>query len=312
MPCFSPIRGWQHWQSNVHGTHPLTFDRRKSNGNRMSVPCGQCIGCRIDRSREWAIRIKHEASFHQENSFITLTYAPEHLPYDGSLRPGDFQRFMKRLRKELDPKKIRFFHCGEYGDRLSRPHYHAVIFGHAFDDRHPVGTGPSGTVYSSPQLARVWGKGFVTVGDVTFESAAYVARYVTKKVNGKQKDQHYEVVNTQTGEIHPVHPEYATMSRRPGIAKEWFEQYASDVYPHDFVVHKGRKVRTPRYYDRLLAQADPDLFGEVKRSRPEKAKRHKEDLTDERLAERKEVFERKIQTLKRAYDHGDTENFQRL
>ena len=198
-------------------------------GRSLELPCGQCIGCRLERSRQWAMRCVHEASMHDDNCFITLTYNPENLPPDCGLIKSDFQKFMKRYRRAFPGKEIRFYHCGEYGDANNRPHYHAVIFGHNFDDWMYLFDSPSGEpIYTSPTLERIWGHGFVTVGSVTFESAAYVARYVMKKINGPLKEKidektdlkHYERVNAFTGEIIEVMPEYSTMSRRPSD-RDW-------------------------------------------------------------------------------------------
>ena len=151
------------------------------------VPCGQCIGCRLERSRQWAIRCVHEASLHTDNCFITLTYSPDCLPSDGSLNHDDFQKFFKRLRKHIAPKKIRYYMCGEYGEdlqqpsKLGRPHFHACLFGLDFDDKQLYIVRDDVKLYTSATLEKIWGKGFVTIGDVTFESAAYVARYIAKK-----------------------------------------------------------------------------------------------------------------------------------
>ena len=170
----------------------------------LEIPCGQCIGCRLERSRQWAIRISHEASLHEHNSFITLTYNNENLPKDLSLDVTHFQKFLKRLRAHTeDPdsdlypnilsqsKKPRFFHCGEYGEKFARPHYHACMFDLDFADQKHWKTINGNKHYTSETLEKIWPFGFSTIGDVTFESAAYVARYVTKKITGKNALHHY-------------------------------------------------------------------------------------------------------------------------
>ena len=168
----------------------------------------------------------------------------------GSLHLPDFQNFMKRLRKSIAPKRVRFYHCGEYGDILSRPHYHALLFGYDFDDRKFFAKRNENSVYTSTELSSLWPHGFSVVGSVTFESAAYVARYVMKKVTGERSLDHYGGLK----------PEYTTMSRRPGIGAGWLRRFSSDVFPLDRVIVNGKETRPPRFYDRLLEKADRSTF----------------------------------------------------
>lgn len=226
------------------------------------LPCGQCIGCRLERSRQWAIRCMHEADMHEDNCFITLTYNEENLPKNRSLQLEDFQNFMKRLRKAYD-HKIRFFHCGEYGEKLGRPHYHALLFGHDFKDRERFKNCNGYRLDTSDELSGLWKKGFHLVGDVTFESAAYVARYIMKKVTGEKMEDHYKGLK----------PEYVTMSRRDGIGKGWYEKFKKDVYPDDFVVVNGGLSKAPRYYDGLLDKDDHKMYEMLKERRKEKGLR---------------------------------------
>ena len=149
-----------------------------------TIPCGKCIGCRLAHSRQWAVRCVHEASLHERNCFLTLTFDDAHLPVSGSVSVRDVQLFLKRLRKALSYQniKIRFFACGEYGDKNLRPHYHLILFNYDFsDDRQLLRQTPYGPLYISDFLFRLWPYGFHTIGNVTFKSCAYVARYVTKK-----------------------------------------------------------------------------------------------------------------------------------
>lgn len=212
---------------------------------------------------------------HDQNSFLTLTYNNDNLPESGSLVKRDFQLFVKRLRKQLEPKQIRFFACGEYGDKFMRPHYHMCLFGHDFDDKEvcrfdnhrTTGTWNKGhdhTLYKSATLADIWGKGFCSIGDLTFETAAYVARYVTKKITGSSPEavQKFEERYGQD-----KIPEFALMSRRPGIGATWFSKYSGDVFPKDFVTVNGTRFKTPRYYDHLAAKEDPHAFLLIKEER---------------------------------------------
>ncbi len=235
----------------------------------------------------------HEAQMHEENSFVTLTYADEHLPPGGSLRLSDFQKFMKRLRSRFDAR-IRFFHCGEYGEDFSRPHYHALLFGLDFqsDRRHWV-TRAEHPVFRSPTLEALWPWGQSEIGAVSFESAAYVARYVTKKVTGPLAEEHYTRVDKTTGELVVVEPEYATMSRRPGIGSTWLEEFHSDVYPRDHVVSRGREAKPPRFYDQWYAGRDPDRWEAIKVDRRRARKR--EDESPDRLSVRETCTKARVE-----------------
>lgn len=259
----------------------------------VTLPCGQCIGCRLERSRQWAVRCVHESQLYESNCFITLTYRDECLPPGGSLVKEDFQRFMKRLRKEYG-EGIRYFHCGEYGEKFSRPHYHACLFNFDFADRVLFKDRGGVRLYVSESLSRLWPFGFATVGDVTFESAAYVARYITKKITGDQADNHYG------GRL----PEYITMSRRPGIGKPWLEKFSSDVYPSDHVVLRGRVMRPPKYYDGVFELTDPETFRSVVRKRLAAIQSSEWNQTPDRLAVREAVQLAKFRMLKRGYEDG--------
>lgn len=229
----------------------------------------------------------HEASLHDENSFITLTYDDEHVPSDDGLRLDHFQDFMKRLRRRVAPRRFKFFHAGEYGENFGRPHYHACLFGLSFPDLVRVGSRNGSDLFTSRALADVWGKGFVTVGQVTFESAAYVAGYCVKKVNGAAAESHYYKVD-DAGEFFPVRPEYATMSR--GIGKRWLEKFAPEVWRDDFVLSRGHECGVPRYYSKLMRKADPSKFERLELGRRESAKALRAESTPERLEVKRKVI----------------------
>lgn len=294
MPCYTPLTAYR----AVGGG--ITFNRSEGTGTEIPLPCGQCFGCRLERSRQWAIRCIHEAQLHEKNSFITLTYNPENLPKSGSLDKTHFQKFMKRFRKEISPMKVRYYQCGEYGEKLSRPHYHAIIFGYGFPDQKFFKQENGKDLNTSEQLERLWGKGFCTVGDVTFKSAAYVSRYIMKKLNGDQSVGHY--VNKQTGEI--LEKEYTTMSRRPGIGADWYKKYSTDVFPGDFVIISGKKLKVPSYYGSLLKEQDPDTYDKIKKTRQEKAVQLKTDNTPERLRVKEKTKRAQTRSLKRKLHTG--------
>lgn len=300
MPCFHPLKGYRSAVVNPStGKRGLVF---KNIGAFTDLPvtvsCGNCLGCRLDRSQAWAIRCYHELQSHSDNCFITLTYDDEHLPIGNSLCLSDFQKFMKRLRKRYGAG-IRFFHCGEYGPLHARPHYHAILFNHNFDDKLLWSRRDDILLYTSAALEELWPFGFSSVGDATFESAAYVARYIMKKVTGKMAEAHYSSFDPSTGEIFTRSPEYITMSRRPGIGHEWLKKYESDIYPCDFVVVGDRKKRVPRYYDKIIEMDNGELLDLLKRKRVLLANRNAHDNTPERLAVRKEVLKSRLKQLPR-------------
>lgn len=287
MACFRPLNAWQ----KAKGQQPQ-FTPAKI---KLQLSCQQCLGCRLERSRQWATRCIHEASLHQENSFVTLTYDEENVPSGGTLVKSHFQKFMKRLRWHTK-KKIRYYMCGEYGGELGRPHYHALLFGHDFVDKK-VWTEREGVVcYTSDQLESLWPAGFSTVGDITWETAAYVARYILKKQTGQAADEHYQRIDIETGEIRNIEPEYSTMSLKPAIGREWFETYRGDCFPKDFITHNGRKFRVPRYYDTLLQDNELE---EIKARRKEQATQWLANNTTTRLRTRERVAQARTKNLTR-------------
>ena len=282
--CYHPVHGFKALGGGI------SFDAHKSTGIPTSVPCGRCLGCRLEHSRQWAVRMTHEAQMNEFNSFLTLTYNDDALPADGSTDKAHFQSFIRRLRKSVYPTRIRFFHCGEYGTDNHRPHYHAALFGYSFPDRKQWSVRRGNPVWTSDHLDKMWGHGFAEIGDLTFKSAAYIARYTTAKRNiTKYTPQHeveayytrYERVSPITGEVHLVNPEYATMSLKPGIGESWFRKFKTDVYPSDEIIVNGKPQRPPRYYDRLLMRADPIMWETVRRARS--ISRDRENSTPDRL-----------------------------
>lgn len=311
MPCYYPRECAQSKELNVISKdgkrkREFLYGVRVPQGSpaskifdAVSVPCGRCIGCRLERSRQDAVRSMHEASCFEDNCFITLTYSDEFVPKNGSLVKEHFQLFMKRLRDYVSrsaplgadgqAKRVRFLACGEYGDNLGRPHYHALIFNYDFPDRVFFTVQNGFNLYRSDILESLWTFGFSLIGDVSFESAAYVSRYVLKKVTGELADGYYD------GRI----PEFTLRSLKPGIGATWLERYSKSVYPDDFVVIRGGlKCRPPRYYDKKLDLTDPDLLCKLKEKRRERAKSSPHN-TPERLAVRRRVKLAQLKQLKR-------------
>lgn len=301
MPCFHPLDAFQSRIRNSDGKRSIVFNRNQARDHEpIKLPCGQCVGCRLERSRQWAVRCVHEAQMHEENCFITLTFSPEALAARSnpmSVDVRDFQLFMKRLRKKYG-EGIRYYHCGEYGEKNGRPHYHACLFGFDFPDKTLWKISNGHRLYVSESLQDLWPYGFSTIGDVTFESAAYVARYIMKKINGDLAEQRY--FDRDTGEV--INPEYTTMSRRPGIGRGWLEKYMSDVYPHDNVVINGVKCRPPKYYDGVLSTERPYEFDEIKEGRLTLGQKYAENNTTSRLRVREVVQKARLKQLSRNLD----------
>lgn len=251
----------------------------------QQVPCGQCLGCRLDYARQWANRLMLELEYHDSAYFVTLTYDEEHVPvhmYDDpatgevfdslSLEPRDVELFLKRLRKKFKDDSIRYYIAGEYGENTFRPHYHAIIFGLYLSDLVPYKRSTQGFQYfTSESLTRVWSVkeskgsyaplGIVVVAPVTWETCAYTARYVTKKLTGPQAEFY---------QAHNLVPEFAHMSRNPGIASQWYKDHPGCA-AEDFLFLKtdkgGRKFRPPKYFRSLFELEDPEMAAELKERR---------------------------------------------
>jgi len=304
MACYHPLTAYLsgHQTNNKTGKsfRRVSFKETDEHDRQVSLPCGQCIGCRLERSRQWATRCMHEAQLHQNNCFITLTYDNENLPENGSLVKEDFQKFIKRFRKSIAPAKLRYYMAGEYGTNFGRPHFHACIFGYDFHDKKLHQRTASGSlIYTSQDLAKLWPFGYSSIGDVTFESAAYVARYIMQKQTGKVDENHYTFCDLKTGELVKLKPEYNKMSLKPGIGAKWYEKYKNDIYPHDFVEVRGKKIKPPKFYDKLFAKENPYEYDQILYNREKQAKLHPEEHSYERLLVKETVTKAKLQKLKR-------------
>lgn len=266
--------------------HPIRLNVTKE-VQGPTVPCGFCIECRSRYARGWAIRCVHEAQMHDQNCFGTLTYDDEHLPKYGSLRKQDFILFMKRLRKMLDgfapPRKVRYYHVGEYGEINFRPHYHFLIFGYMPVERYSIGSKSAYPLFRSPEIERLWKFGMSAIGEVSAESAQYVAGYVMKKVDKVGRKPRYSV-DPLTGDSHEIEPEYSTMSRGGkrgrGLGAYWYDQYGEEVERLESVRFKGVAVMPPRYYDEQLRARDAALFEVMKLRRLRKMFADGKDMSE--------------------------------
>lgn len=184
---------------------PTTLTPSERLYSYQSIPCGKCVGCRSDYGSRWTSRVIAESFYHCQNWFITLTYDNDHLPEDGFLHKEDLQKFFKRLRSA--GKQFRYLCCGEYGDKFSRPHYHGCFFGLELDDLSEFSSGKAGKLFVSPFLSKIWGLGFVLIGNLDYGSAAYVCRYVLKKRGSWSEEK----------------PPFFLMSKKPAIGSQFFE-----------------------------------------------------------------------------------------
>ena len=314
MPCYKPLTGYRSRTLNPSGSRSIVFNADAGFIDKpVTVPCGKCIGCRLEYSRQWAIRCVHEASLHDENSFITLTFNDENLPSNLSVNKEDVQKFFKRLRKALQTKKIRYFACGEYGDKNQRPHYHAIIFGHSFPDKQLWSKKNGHLLFRSKQLEQAWPYGFSTIGHVTFESAAYVARYVMKKRKGDDDYEdpntgitnrdYYSILDKETGELHYREREFVLMSRgrsaqgTRGIGFGWLQRFKQDT-DKDYITLNGQKMSLPKYYDQLLKE-DNELEMAKRKFRRQQRAKESPDNTRERLDVREKVKQAQVNLLVR-------------
>ena len=235
----------------------------------VPVPCGKCLGCQLDHAKEWSVRCVLESLDHDNNSFITLTYSEAYCP--SKLVKAHLSAFIKRLRARHPEIEIRFFGCGEYGTENKRPHYHAIIFGYDFPDKKLFGHDGLSALFRSKELEELWPFGISSIGEVTIESCAYVARYSSKKTGRGTGD------------------EFLLMSRRPGLAANWFHLHKDQVYLSDHVYGNfGRShvASVPRYFDKLAEIYGHDL-SEVKDENQRK-----------KIIEAKEKFAIKRKTIK--------------
>lgn len=275
------------------------------------IACGQCIGCRLDYSRQWANRCLLEMQYHEQSYFLTLTYDEDHLPLSRdsgfpTLEHDAIHDFMDRLNhkyKYYTGKSLRYFGCGEYGGKTYRPHYHIIVFGLKLDDLVLYKKTRRGDLmYNSEFVSSCWPYGFVTVEDACWETAAYTARYVLKKHKGKDKS-YYDILS--------IEPEHIRMSRRPGIGYQYFK----DNFPklkekeHKFIHVKtldgGKKFLKPKYFQKLYEIEYPldSVFRSLDRQKEaefiSKMKMLKTDLSYDELllAEENEVNAR-IKSMK--------------
>lgn len=297
MACFHPLHAFQigvndsgkpKYQiegGHVERIHPREGRRQVIDRwltNYIEIPCGQCVGCRLDYSRQWATRCMLEAKQYEHNQYITLTYDEDHVTWKmganrdtgeiepvTTLIPDHLTKFMKDLRRyykhHFNHDNIRFYACGEYGSQTHRAHYHLIIFNLPINDKVFLKYNKTGEkLYTSETIQKIWKKGLISVGDVTWNSAAYVARYVMKKIKGNDSARTYELLG--------IEPEFVRMSRKPGIAWQYFDENKDKIYECDEIIITnkdglGEKVKPSKYYDRLYDIDNPEFMKALKERR---------------------------------------------
>lgn len=310
MPCFDPMQAL--FSVLPSGKKEIRFSNvlaelfqkgvKPSVSDSLMIPCGRCIGCRVERKRQWGVRMIHEAKMHEGNSFVTLTFDNESLVKECRLCEGGYsldrkhmQDFFKRLRRRLDGVQIRNFYCGEYGGKTHRPHYHALIFGYDFPDRKLWKRLDKHNYFISEFLREVWPFGHSVIGGVDFDSASYCAGYCTKKITGEKADSYY------LGRV----PEFGQPSTKPGLGYKWLEEFGeTDCFLFDEVVVNGRKCKPPRYYDKLLEKWDPSRFDATKDARVLKAQSKEADNSFDRLLVKQKCMEAHMARLVRRLEDG--------
>jgi hypothetical protein len=305
MGCYHPLKAYQ-TGTTINGKKIVSFkeERDEHKYPQIAIPCGKCIGCKLDKAKQWAIRCIHEASLYEQNCFITLTFNEEYLPEDHSIDKRHLQLFFKKLRNRItDGRTIKYFACGEYGEQRNRPHYHALIFNYDFPDKRLWKKTEAGElIYRSEILEKLWPYGYSSIGNVTFESAGYVARYQFKKQKDKKS---YELVDDETGELFNLEPEFLLMSRGGkkghGIGYEWFKKYHEDTNK-DYLTVNRMKVGVPKYYDYLKEQTMPQLLEEIKAQREQNILDKHEEFTKERLEQKEAVKKHQLSQLKRGIE----------
>lgn len=299
------------------------------------IPCGQCIACRLNYSRQWAARCTCETIYHSEQWFLTITYNNDSVPtlnletgeidrggywalnqnqagdftsveQSLTLLPTDLQLFLKNLRRQQEYHykqygTIRFYACGEYGGKTLRPHYHMLAYGlHIPDLEYYKTTNEGNEYYTSEYLNRIWGKGFIIVGKLSWNSCAYVSRYVMKKQMGKDengltaKDRYFEA---------GLQPEFVRMSLKPGIGQKYFEDHKEEIYRNDEIILPGGKkpirMKPPKKFDEWFEEINPDKMKEVKEEREQQVKQNQHNQLKNTSLTYCEMLDTQERTLKK-------------
>lgn len=327
MSCYHPLPAIRKMYSDQFRVgkrgdvfHPYTDPVTGEYIEPISLPCGKCIGCRLDYSRAWADRCVLESLEYPPDRcwFVTLTYRDDAFVTKErslftdqgtlTLYPRDVQLFIKRLRQHwkraYDVDGIRFFMCGEYGSTSARPHYHLLLYNLPIQDLKFYSSNTLGDLlYNSDEIESIWGHGFVVIGKFEWKTAAYTARYVMKKFKGKNKeetDEHYKSLG--------LLPEFTRMSRMPGIGRNYYEAHKDQIYRNDEIILSGGRVtKPPKYYDKILKDEDSTLMAFTK-----DARKHVAELKNAEIFSHTNLDEDQYFTLQERLKKNSTKLLTRL
>lgn len=306
MACTNPKKAWLYGHTETGKKRYIFYKHEDISESQepILIPCGSCLSCKLTHSKDWAIRLEHQQQMTEKSAFLTLTYNDEHLPQDNSISKKTFQDFIRLLRLHLSFNKnirIKYFGCGEYGDSKTtnlRPHYHIIIYGYDFPDKTYWKTTESGAeIYRSRELETLWQFGYSSVGEVNYDSAAYVARYTIKKAKDIKQ---YELVDTNTGELIKRQKPFILMSK--GIGEEWYKKYQRDTDKDYLLNNKLIRQKVPRYYDKLRDKYKPGTLDKIKEERQKRAKIH--NSKEQPSNESKDIYKRnQTKRLNRSLDN---------
>jgi len=284
LSCLFPLKRYR----DASGI--LITKEKLATGQPLWLPCGQCGECRLSRARQWATRCTHEATQWKNSSFITLTYKEN----PKTLCPEDTRNFIRRLR-EKKGNNFKYFLVGEYGENFDRPHYHALIFGYDFgytkykkikDPKKEESSKEhelhNTDAITSSELDDIWALGYTSVGELTFDSAAYCAQYATKKINGSMAENHYQ----------GRHPEFMRQSKN-AIGKQYALHYAQEIIQHNSVMANGEKQPVPQYYLKQYEKQNYNL-DKLKQKREEFSQDHSIQKSYVRAQNLNSKFNKKI------------------
>lgn len=321
MPCYHPYirienrtkpyktqKGTIAYKTTIERANDITsrIEELRHHGNYkyQVIPCGNCIGCRLEYSREWANRGYLEAKCYKNNYFVTITYNEENIKtneeiidrdgitytndgeWKGTLVPKDLTDFIKRLRRimerEYNQKSgIRYMACGEYGEQNERPHYHIIFFNLNLptDSFYNPKIINEEIYYQNKIIEKAWKKGISNISEASWNNIAYTARYITKKLKGKGAEEYYATKGQEK--------EFLRVSRMPGIGKPYYDKYKKEIYQNDEIIIKNKEgvisCKPPHYFDDLYEKEQPERMKKIKRKR-EKEQRNREKIKDEKTS----------------------------
>ena len=295
----------------------LTYEDLIYRKDVMLIPCGQCIGCRIQKRQDWATRIEMEAKTWPKESvwFVTLTYDNEHIPgvnhetgevvrgamylrrkkepdlaINQTLWYEDIQNFLKRLRKAYSGQ-LRYFVAGEYGEKTGRPHYHMILFGYQPEKLEPYSKVKPDEYMVDSRITRCWGLGIHNLINPTQGGYSYVAGYVTKKFDDETLE------HIKNG----LRPPFAQMSRDPGLGYKYYQEHKDEIWKKGYIqLDNGKRASIPRYFQEMQRIEDPKILWELKKRNQQRAIDKTKDMLGRTDVPYEDYLKAKEQTVKKS------------